>query len=285
VLDIDALRPTLQAALAEDIGSGDVTSALTVGEGARGRGMIVAKAEGILAGVTVAIETLKIASHGDIEIHTHEQDGEDVQPGDTVLTFTGPARGLLAGERTALNFLCHLSGIATLTNKFVNAVAGTHAKILDTRKTTPGLRVLEKHAVKMGGGENHRFALYDAVLVKENHLAFGTDLADALANRPTNMPAIVEAESMEEFRKASAAGADVVMLDEFTPEQVAAAKKERGENPRPLLEVSGGITLQNIRPYAEAGADRISIGGLTHSAPALDLSMRVEPVEIEGRAD
>jgi len=278
VLDLDALRPFLESALAEDIGPGDVTSSLTVGEGARGRGRIVAKADGVLAGVTAAAEVLRLACDGDVEFSAASADANHVAPDHVVLEFEGNARGLLAGERTALNLLCHLSGIATLTARFVAAVEGTGAKVLDTRKTTPGLRVMEKHAVVMGGGVNHRFALYDAVLVKENHLAFGTSLAEALAARPRGMPAIVEAEDMDEFRSARTAGADVVMLDEFTPEQVAAARAERGDDAVPLLEVSGGISLDTIRPYAEAGADRISIGALTHSAPALDLSMRLEPV-------
>jgi len=277
VLDLDALRPFLESALAEDIGPGDVTSSLTVGEGARGRGRIVAKAEGVLAGVAVASEVLRLACAGDIEITASSADGNHVAPDHVVLEFAGNARGLLAGERTALNLLCHLSGVATLTSRFVAAVTGTHTKILDTRKTTPGLRAMEKHAVVMGGGVNHRFALYDAVLVKENHLAFGVSLEEALARRPAGMQAIVEAEDMGEFRAACAAGADVVMLDEFSPEQVAAARAERGDANTPLLEVSGGITLDTIRPYADAGADRISIGALTHSAPVLDLSMRIEP--------
>ena len=278
MIDLDALRPLLLAALAEDIGPGDITTRLTVGEGARGRGVIRAKAAGIIAGAAVAAEVLSIACEGDIELSIVKDDGARVAPGDDVLRFVGSARGLLMGERTALNFLCHLSGVATLTARFVEAVAGTGAQILDTRKTTPGLRSLEKHAVAMGGGTNHRFALYDAVLVKENHLAFGTTLKEALAARPAGMPAIVEAESIEEYRMARDAGADVVMLDEFTPEEVAAVHAERGEAAKPLLEVSGGITLETIRPYAEAGADRISIGALTHSAPVLDLSMRMEPV-------
>jgi len=270
MLDLDRVRPLLRAALDEDVGPGDVTSALLVGDGARGRGRIRAKAHGVLAGVPVAAEVLRLCG---ASIERAMEDGSTVAPGDEVMVFTGPARGLLAGERTALNFLCHLGGVATLTAKFV-AAAG-RAAVLDTRKTTPGLRYLEKYAVVCGGGRNHRFALYDAVLVKENHLAFGADLADALARRPEGMPAIVEAESLEEFERAREAGADVVMVDEFTPEQV---RELAARTDRPLLEVSGGITLDSIRAYAEAGVDRISIGALTHSAPALDLSMRVEPV-------
>ena len=277
MIDLDAIRPLIRATLDEDVGPGDVTTRLTVGEGARGRGVIRAKAAGVLAGVPLAAEVLRIACGGDIKLSIVNDDGARVAPGDEVLRFTGNARGLLMGERTALNFLCHLSGVATLTARFVAAVEGTGAAILDTRKTTPGLRALEKHAVTMGGGANHRFALYDAVLVKENHLAFGTTLKQALAARPGGMPAIVEAETVEEYAMARDAGADVVMLDEFTPEQVAAIRAQRGDATKPLLEVSGGINLDTVCAYAEAGADRISIGALTHSAPVLDLSMRMEP--------
>jgi nicotinate-nucleotide pyrophosphorylase (carboxylating) len=279
MLDLDALAPLLRAALAEDLGPGDVTSGLLVPADAKGVGRIRAKAEGVVAGIAVAGAVFRHAA-GEVPITVEPalEDGARVRPGDPVLAIRGPARVLLAGERTALNFLIRLSGIATLTARFVKAVEGTGARILDTRKTTPGLRVLERFAVRMGGGENHRFALYDAVLVKENHLAFKRDLAAALAARPKGMPAIVEAENLAEYRAAVAAGADVVMLDEWTPGDVRRARQERGSRDRPLLEISGGINLGNIRDYAEAGAERISIGALTHSAPALDLSMRVEPL-------
>ncbi len=279
MLDPDALSPLLRAALAEDVGPGDVTSALLVPAEARATARIRAKAEGVVAGVEVAAAIFRLAAaEAPVAVSSVVPDGARVRPGDTVLTAEGDARALLAAERTALNFLIRLSGIATLTSRFVEAVAGTGARILDTRKTTPGLRMLERFAVRMGGGENHRFALYDAVLVKENHLAFKGDLADALARRPPGMPAIVEAENMAEFRAAVAAGADVVMLDEWTTDDVRLARRERGDRPSPLLEISGGINLGNIRAYAEAGAERISIGALTHSAPALDLSMRVTPL-------
>jgi nicotinate-nucleotide pyrophosphorylase (carboxylating) len=282
---LEALEPHLRAALAEDVGPGDITSELLVPADARGVATIRAKASGVLAGVDVARAVFAVAPDGagvgngrhNAEIEAALEDGAAVAPGDVVLVARGHARTLLVAERTALNFLIRLSGIATLTSRFVEAVAGTGASILDTRKTTPGWRYLEKAAVRAGGGENHRFALYDAVLVKENHLAFGADLKQALAARPAGMMAIVEAESIDEYRLAAAAGADVVMLDEFTPGQVAAVRAERGAAARPLLEVSGGITLANVRAYAEAGVERISIGALTHSAPPLDLSMRLAP--------
>jgi nicotinate-nucleotide pyrophosphorylase (carboxylating) len=278
MLDLQAIEPLLRSALAEDVGPGDVTTGLLVPPDARGRARIVAKQSGVVAGVEVALEVLRLASEGALEAGPALEDGTRVEPGDTVLEVVAGAPGLLRGERTALNFLGRLSGVATLTARFVEAVRGTAARILDTRKTTPGLRLLEKHAVRAGGGENHRFALYDALLVKENHLAYGGDLEAALRSRPAGLPAIVEAESMEEFRAATRAGADVVLLDDFTPQQVAAACRERGSVKRPEIEVSGGINLDNVRAYAEAGAERISVGSLTHSAPALDLSMRIEPV-------
>ncbi len=277
MIDLDAIGPLLRAALAEDVGPGDVTSSLLVPGSARARGRIVAKARGVLAGVDVARRVFEIACDGGARVVSSAREGEGVGSGAQVLEVEGPARGLLAGERTALNFLIRLSGIATLTARFVEAVRGTRARILDTRKTTPGLRALEKHAVRMGGGGNHRHALYDAVLVKENHLAFGGDLARALASRPAGMPAIVEAETLGEFRLASAAGADVVLLDDFALEEIRACVRERGNAERPLLEVSGGVTLENVRAYAETGVDRISVGALTHSAAALDLSMRLDP--------
>jgi len=272
-------EPFLRSVLAEDLGPGDVTSRLCVPEGAIGAGRIVAKAPGVVAGVGIAEAVFDVVSAGTVSCEAAVADGDRVAAGDPVLRVRGPARALLAGERTALNLLIRLSGVATLTARFVAAVAGTGARILDTRKTTPGLRVLEEAAVVAGGGTNHRHALYDAMLVKENHLAFsGAGLAEALAARPAGLPAIVEAESLAEYRLAAEAGADVVMLDDFTPDQVAAVVAERGDAGPPELEVSGGITLDNVRAYADAGVDRISIGALTHSAPPLDLSLRIGPV-------
>ena len=273
------LEPLLRSALAEDLGSGDVTTELFVPAEARARSRIVAKAAGVVSGLGVAVEVFRIvAADRPIEIEISAADGAAVSPGDEVMTIEGSARDLLIAERTALNFLIRLGGIATLTSRFVAAVDGTDAQILDTRKTTPGWRELEKAAVRHGGGTNHRFGLYDAVLVKENHLAFGRDWAEALQERPEGMPAIVETENLAEFRRAMAAGADVVMLDEFTLDDVRVAREERGDAPRPLLEVSGNVSLDNVRAYAEAGVERISIGALTHSAPSLDLSMRTKPL-------
>lgn len=282
--DLTPFLPQIRAALAEDVGPGDVTGELMVPADARATARIVAKAAGVLAGFEIAARVFSCAMEEQeatgeswVGASIGKADGTRLGPGDEAMRCTGNARALLRAERTALNFLMRLSGIATLTARFVAAVEGTGAKILDTRKTTPGWREFEKYAVTVGGGHNHRFALYDAVLVKENHLVFGTGLKDALAARPAGMPAIVEAETLEEFQVARAAGCDVVLLDEFTPEEVAEARRARGADPRPLLEVSGGITLDNVRAYAEAGAERISVGALTHSAPALDLSCAITP--------
>ncbi|MGQ0614682.1 MAG: carboxylating nicotinate-nucleotide diphosphorylase [Planctomycetaceae bacterium] len=277
-LDLESLRPFLRAALAEDIGSGDVTTDLFVPAGARGRGRIVAKAAGVLAGLPVAVELLRLEAEGDLRVTRQARDGARVAAGESVLEVEAPARALLRATRTALNLLMRLSGIATLTSRYVEAVAGTGAEILDTRKTTPGLRMLEKYAVRAGGGHNHRFGLFDAILVKENHLAFSPNAARALAARPPGVPVIVEAESLDEFRAACEAEADVVLLDEFPPDDVRRARAMRGDAPSPRIEVSGGITLANARSYAEAGAERLSVGAITHSAPALDLSMRIDPV-------
>jgi nicotinate-nucleotide pyrophosphorylase (carboxylating) len=286
VLDVESYLPQLRAALAEDVGPGDVTGELLVPADARAEARIVAKAPGVLAGVQVAMAVFDCAREDQpggrsswVDAYlTPPPEGTRLAPGDRVLEVSGNARALLRAERTALNFLQRLSGVATKTAEFVEAVRGTGAVILDTRKTTPGWRAFEKYAVTVGGGHNHRFALYDAVLVKENHLVFGTGLQEALAARPDGMPAIVEAETLEEFQVAMAAGCDVVLLDDFTPEEVAEARRARGVAERPLLEVSGGITLNNVRAYAEAGAERISVGALTHSAPALDLSCSILPV-------
>jgi nicotinate-nucleotide pyrophosphorylase (carboxylating) len=245
---------------------------------------IVAKAAGVLAGAEIAVAVFRCAGEGaepppgEPSFDLGKPDGTRLAAGHQVMEVRGNARALLRAERTALNFLMRLSGIATLTARFVAAVDGTGSKILDTRKTTPGWRAFEKHAVRVGGGHNHRFALFDAVLVKENHLVFGTGLKEALAARPDGMPAIVEAETLEEFQVAMAAKCDVVLLDDFAPEDVKEARRARGRKKRPLLEVSGGITLDNVRAYADAGAERISVGALTHSAPALDLSCSILPV-------
>ena len=267
-------------ALAEDLGPGDVTAAATVPAGALARARIVRKAPGVLFGLEVAAEVFEQAGATTFEPLAPEGRWEEAVPGD-VATLAGPARALLAGERTALNFLGHLSGIATLTARYVEAVAGSGATILDTRKTTPGLRALEKAAVVAGGGANHRLGLHDAVLIKENHAAIaggvGTAVEKARAATPP-MPIEVECRTAAEVTEALAAGADRLLLDNMDSNGLEAAVATRNESGSGAeLEASGGVTLENVARIAATGVEFISVGALTHSAPSLDLSLLLEP--------
>jgi nicotinate-nucleotide pyrophosphorylase (carboxylating) len=259
-----------------------LTSAATVPEGARGRARIVQKQPGVAFGLAAVAETMRQCGVGDVDNLVVEGQWREEVPAEVALA-SGPAAALLTAERTALNFLGHLSGIATLTARYVEAVAGTGARILDTRKTTPGLRALEKAAVAAGGGQNHRMGLYDAVLIKENHIALAGNLAKAvLAARAANpeLPIEVECRSVLESGYALGTGADRLLLDNMEPDElreaVALRDTERG-NDGPALEASGGVTLDTVRGIAETGVDYISIGALTHSAPTLDFSMLIEP--------
>jgi len=287
-------RACVMLALAEDLGSDpaevarDVTSALSVAADQRGRGVIRAKQDGVLAGIGCAIESFR-ALDADCALEPLRADGDAFAPGDEVLRFEGRMAALLAAERTALNFLQRLSGVATRTRRFVELVAGTGARILDTRKTTPGLRYLKKAAVVAGGGENHRIGLFDQVLLKENHFGFARPARyeDVVSRccQGHDRPVIAEARDVEEAEAAVRGGAGVVLLDNFAagePLRAAVAKvravaRELGREVE--TEASGGIGLENVRSYAECGVDRISVGSLTHSAPAVDLSMVVEGVE------
>jgi nicotinate-nucleotide pyrophosphorylase (carboxylating) len=258
-----------------------VTSEATVPEGARGRARIVQKQPGVVFGLAVVAETMRQCGVEDVDNLVVEGQWRDEVPADVVLA-SGPAAALLAAERTALNFLGHLSGIATLTARFVEAVAGTGTRILDTRKTTPGLRALEKAAVAAGGGQNHRMGLYDAILIKENHIALAGNLAKAvLATRSAQpgLPVEVECRSVLESGYALGTGADRLLLDNMSPEElreaVAMRDSERGPD-GPQLEASGGVTLETVRAIAETGVDYISIGALTHSAPVLDFSLLLD---------
>jgi nicotinate-nucleotide pyrophosphorylase (carboxylating) len=283
------LDDRLRAFLAEDLGGGDVTAAATVPAAARARGELRAKADGIAAGADLAVRVLRLLDPeaGDAAALA---DGSPLAPGTTVVRLRGRARALLSAERTLLNLLQRMSGVATLTRRFVDAVAGTGAAILDTRKTAPGLRWFDKRAVAAGGGVNHRFGLYDQILVKSNHLVFGAApagtrpleriIAAARTTAPPGTKLEIEVFDAGEAERAAAAGAELVLLDNFTPEQVRAAValvRRRLPRERVELEASGGITLANVRAFAETGVDRISIGALTHSAPALDLSLRIDP--------
>lgn len=264
-------------ALAEDLGSGDVTSLSTVPETATAEGTMLVKQPGVISGLTVASYVFERVDPA-ISFRPRCPDGTRVADREILADISGPARSVLAGERVSLNLLQRLSGVATLTATYVEAVSGTNATIVDTRKTTPGLRMLEKAAVRHGGGQNHRFGLSDGVLIKDNHLAAigGPDrvtravqAARRLAPHTTRIE--VEVTTLEEVEEALAAGADIIMLDNMTVATMAQAV--RIVDGRALLEASGGITLKTVRSIAETGVDLISVGALTHSAPALDISL------------
>ena len=274
----DELREIVTRALAEDLGPGDVTSEAVVPAGVRARASIVQKQAGVLFGLDAAAEALAQAGAESFEALLVEGAWRDDLPA-TVARVSGPARALLAGERVALNLLGHLSGIATLTAQFVRAVEGTGARVLDTRKTTPGLRTLEKAAVAAGGGVNHRIGLYDAILIKDNHAAIAGGVTEAVRRAREARPDLaieVECRSLEEVREGVASGAGRLLLDNMDPamlrEAVALARKGADV---PELEASGGIGLDNVRDVAASGVDFVSVGALTHSAPNLDVSMEL----------
>lgn len=268
--------------LAEDIGRGDITTEAVLLPGITARGRFLAKQDLIVAGIEVADAVFAVLDP-DAEIEAFVSDGDRVKRGDVFARINGPAEVLLTCERTALNVLQHLAGIATLTRAFVEAVAGTGAQIVDTRKTLPGLRMLEKYAVLVGGGRNHRFGLDDGVLIKDNHIALAGSVQTAVERARKFAGHLhkieVEAASLEDLREALAAGADVILLDNMTPEMVSEAVAiARHSSPTVVLEASGGITLENVRAYAEAGVDYISVGALTHSAPAADISFKITTI-------
>jgi nicotinate-nucleotide pyrophosphorylase (carboxylating) len=273
------LAELVARALAEDLGSGDVTSEATVPAGAAGRARIVQKQPGVVFGLDAAAEVFSQSGAESFERLAGEGAWRDDVPAD-VAVIAGPARALLAGERTALNLLGHLSGVATLTARFAGAVDGTGVAILDTRKTTPGLRALEKTAVAAGGGTNHRMGLDDAILIKENHIAIAGGLAQAVELAREARPDLeveVECRDAAEVGEALAAGADRLLLDNMDPaalRDAVAARDAAGASAR--LEASGGVTLENVAEIASTGVELISIGALTHSAPALDLSMLLD---------
>ncbi len=279
----EALEKIVARALAEDVGTGDVTTESTVPVEARARARIVQKAPGVVSGLAVVAETMRQCGVEDVDNLVVEGQWREEVPAE-VLIASGSARSLLVAERTALNFLGHLSGIATLTARFVEAVAGTGARILDTRKTTPGLRALEKAAVAVGGGRNHRIGLYDAILIKENHIALAGSVAKAIHGARREHPDLaveVEVRNLDETAYALGTGADLLLLDNMDTETLRAAVKLRDENSAagkgPSLEASGGVTLETVRAIAETGVDFISIGALTHSAPSLDFSLLLDP--------
>ena len=279
----ESLKEVVRRALAEDVGSGDVTSQATVPPQARGRARIVQKQPGVAFGFEAVEEVMSQAGAETFDRLVVEGQWREEVPAEVALAG-GSAAALLAAERTALNLLGHLSGIATLTARFVEAVAGTGAHILDTRKTLPGLRALEKAAVVAGGGRNHRFGLYDAILIKENHIALAGGLAKAVyqARRAyPDLPVEVECRDLDEVAYALGTGADVLLLDNMGPAELSKAVElrdmEKGSSGPPSLEASGGVDLVTVRGIAETGVDFISVGALTHSAPTLDFSMLIEP--------
>lgn len=274
------LGELVRAALKEDLGRGDVTTDLTVPGDARASGVFLAKSYLTVSGLGVARAVFEahIGAAEDLTFKAVASDGESVVAGAVIAEVEGSARGLLGAERVALNLLMRLSGVATLTARYVEQVAGTGARVCDTRKTTPGLRALEKAAVRDGGGTNHRFGLDDGVLIKDNHIAVaggvGVAVKRAKAGAPHLLKVEVEVEDEAGLREALAAGADVVLLDNMTPDDVAGCVGvARRERPETLIEVSGNVGLHNIREYAEAGPDLISVGALTHSAVAADISL------------
>jgi nicotinate-nucleotide pyrophosphorylase (carboxylating) len=275
------LQEAVARALAEDLGPGDVTSEATVPEDARARARIVQKQAGVVFGLDLVAEAMRQCGVEDVDKLVVEGQWRDGVPAE-VLLASGSARGLLAAERTGLNFLGHLSGIATLTARYVEAVTGTGARILDTRKTTPGLRGLEKAAVAAGGGQNHRIGLYDAVLIKENHVALAGGVAKAVHAARTaqpEMPVEIECRDLEEVAYALGAGAERLLLDNMNLEALRKAVELRDREAGtdgPTLEASGGVDLETVRGIAETGVDFISVGALSHSAPALDFSMLLE---------
>ena len=278
-LAADEIREVVTRALAEDLGSGDVTSEAVVGEDAAARGAIVQKQPGVLFGFEAAAEAFRQTGAGAFDPAVVEGQWREGVPV-TAARVSGPARALLAAERTALNLLGHLSGIATLTARFVQEVEGSGARILDTRKTTPGLRALEKAAVAAGGGQNHRMGLYDAILIKDNHAALAGGVGEAVRRAREGGAGVqveVECADADQVSVAVEAGADRLLLDNMSldglREAVAAARAGDGA---PTLEASGGITLENVAEIAATGVDFISVGALTHSAASLDLSMEIQ---------
>ncbi len=270
----------LDLALREDIGGGDVTSIATVSAERHAHGTFVAKAAGVISGLDLAADAFRRVDD-EVIFTPLVADGDRVAAMSTIATVQGPARGILAGERVVLNFLQRLSGIATLTARYVDTVRGTGAEIVDTRKTTPGMRALEKAAVRHGGGRNHRFGLTDGVLIKDNHLAavggphrVQSAVSLARSRAPHTLRIEVEVTTLEELAEALAAGADIVMLDNMDIPAMREAVAMTGG--RALLEASGGVTLETISGIAATGVDLISVGALTHSAPALDISLEFD---------
>jgi len=277
VVDLPQVEALIRAALEEDVGRGDITTRLTVPAGVAATGTLLAKQDGVLAGLPLVAKVFGLVS-GEVRVQALAKDGDAFTSGTTLAHVEGPAAALLVGERLALNLVQRLSGVATLTRQYVAAVAGTRARIIDTRKTTPGLRVLEKYAVRMGGGGNHRAGLDDGILIKDNHITAAGGVTAALkaarAGAPHGLRIEIECATLAQVDEALVAGADAVLLDNMSVADLTeAARRAAG---RALTEASGGITLETVRAVAESGVDLISVGALTHSAPAVDISMKIK---------
>jgi nicotinate-nucleotide pyrophosphorylase (carboxylating) len=281
-LDEGFARQEVRRFLAEDIGGGDVTTLWTVPDSATATGWIVAREACVVAGLPLARLVFHEVGAG-IDVSDVAKDGDAVAAGSRLMRLAGRARPMLSGERLALNLLQRLSGVATVTRRYAEALAGTSASVSDTRKTTPGLRVFEKYAVRVGGGRNHRIGLFDAVLIKDNHIAASGGITPALravaSHRSGNVPVQIEVDGLDQLTEALDCGVDAVLLDNMSPARVREAValiRGHANGATCWIEASGGITLTNIRAYAEAGADTVSVGALTHSAPSVDIALDFE---------
>lgn len=281
LLNMKLVDEIIERALKEDIGTGDITTLSTIPAEATTKGFIYAKEEGVVAGLPVAKRVFQLLC-ADIEFTVQKKDGEKVSRGDILATVSGPARYILTGERVALNLLQRMSGIATRTSRIAELLTYYNTALVDTRKTTPGLRVLEKYAVRAGGGRNHRFGLYDGVLIKDNHIKVAGGIKKAVAmaraNAPHTVKIEVEVENLDDVKEAVEANADIIMLDNMDTDTIKEAVRIIGG--RALVEVSGGINETNAVEYARAGVDMISVGALTNSVKALDISLDVGEIKI-----
>ena len=274
MLNLRALDPLIELAFAEDIGIGDITTEATVPDAQTGIGTLIAKSAGVIAGLPIA-ERVFQKLDADLTFQASVKDGDAVTAGTVIAEVRGCAKGILTGERTALNFLQRLSGVATLTAEFVAAVAGYDAEIVDTRKTAPGWRAVQKYAVRVGGAQNHRFGLYDGVLIKDNHIVAAGGIRNAISRAravaPHTAKIEVEVETQEQVNEALEAGADILLLDNMTPDQLVRVVQVIGD--RAVTEASGGITLHGVKAVAATGVNLISVGALTHSAMPMDISL------------
>jgi len=276
-IDFALIKPIIDYALREDIGSGDITTNSIIPIDLQSTATMTAKSTGIIAGISVAEYIFKILDPN-ITFKTFVQDGQSVNKGELILEITGSYRTLLTGERLALNFMQRMSGIATMTHNCVNELVGTKAQILDTRKTAPGLRLLDKYAVLMGGGTNHRIGLYDMVLLKDNHIKIAGGITNAIAqvkkHTIKSLKIEVETTTIEQVQEALAQGADIIMLDNMSTQMMTQCVKLIGDHAK--IEASGNMTIERLKEVAETGVDFISIGALTHSVIAFDISMNIE---------